>query len=195
MHHVTAMNTPMLTHRSPFTSSVFAPAIPDMMVHFQTKDEYQPSFVLSVYVLGYAAGPLLIAPLAELYGRVPVYHCCNVLFTICTWRCAHAGTLRDLAILRLFAGVGGSSVFALVPSSIGDMIVKEKRGMLFGLIGLGYNLGPAISPTFGSYMNAAMGYKWIFYVAAIMGGGVTLLAIPWLCETCAPILLRRKAKQ
>jgi multidrug resistance protein len=165
------------------------------MKDFETRNQYLSSFVLSIYVLGYAVGPLLISPFSELYGRLPIYHCCNVLFTICTWRCAYAGTLRNLAVLRFFAGVGGSSVFALVPSSIADMIVKERRAPIFGLIALGYNLGPAVSPTAGSYINAALGWKWIFHVTAILGGAMTVLAIPCLYETYEPTLLRRKAKK
>ncbi|KAF2828448.1 MFS general substrate transporter [Ophiobolus disseminans] len=180
---------------SPFTSSVIAPALPNIMIDYKTSNQYLSSFVLSVYVLGYAAGPLLISPLSELYGRVPLYHICNVVFTICTWRCAYSTSLRDLAILRFFAGVGSSSVFALVPSSIADMVVKEKRGAAFAVIAIAYNLGPALSPTAGSYINAAWGWKWIFHVTAIMGGAVTLLAIPLLWETYEPVLLRRKAQK
>ena len=165
------------------------------MVDYQTTDQYLSSFVLSVYVLGYAVGPLLISPLSELYGRVPLYHICNLLFTICTLCCAYTTTLRDLAILRFFAGVGGSSVFALVPSSIADMFIKEKRGAAVALIAIAYNLGPAVSPTAGSYLNAALGWKWVFYLTAIMGGAVTLLALPCLQETYEPALLRRKARR
>jgi multidrug resistance protein len=165
------------------------------MIHYNTHDEYLSGFVVSVYVLGYAFGPLLVSPLAELYGRVPLYHACNILFTICTLRCAYAGSLRDLAILRFFAGVGGSSVFALVPSSVADMIVKEKRGGVFASITLAYNLGPAVSPTAGAYINDALGWKWIFYITAISGGGVTLLSLLCLRETYDVTLLRRKAKR
>ena len=72
-------------------------------------------------------------------------------------------------------------------------MVKEKRGGVIALIGLAYNLGPAISPTAGSYLNAAKGWRWIFYLTAILGGIGTVLSMLCLSETYEPVLLRRKA--
>ncbi|KAI4945503.1 hypothetical protein J4E91_007845 [Alternaria rosae] len=165
----------------------------DIMRDFASTDAYLSAFVLSIYVLGYAFGPLLISPLSEQYGRLPLYHGCNVLFTICTFVCGRASSLSTLAVFRFLAGVGGSSVFALAPSSIGDFWVKEKRGGVMALIGLAYNLGPAISPTAGSYLNAARGWRWIFYLTGILGGVCTTLSVLCLSETYEPVLLRRKA--
>jgi MFS family permease len=60
---------------------------------------------------------------------------------------------------------------------------------------MAYNLGPAISPLAGSYLNNARGWRWIFYLTAILGGAVTLLTILCMSETYEPVLLRRKAVQ
>lgn len=60
--------------------AMFAPGVPDLMVEFQSKSSELGSFCVSVYVLGFAAGPLLFAPLSEIYGRLIVYHCCNIGF-------------------------------------------------------------------------------------------------------------------
>jgi multidrug resistance protein len=154
-----------LTPRSPFTSSVIAPAIPNIMTDFSSTNAYLSAFVLSIYVLGYAFGPLLISPLSEQYGRLPLYHFCNILFTICTALCGRANSLDTLALLRFLAGVGGSSVFAIVPPSVGDMLVTEKRGGAMALIGLAYYLGQVMSPTAGSYLTDAKGWRWVFYLA------------------------------
>lgn len=50
------------------------------MAEFESRSSELASFCVSVYVLGFAAGPMLFAPLSELYGRLVVYHCCNVGF-------------------------------------------------------------------------------------------------------------------
>ncbi|KAF1947689.1 MFS general substrate transporter [Clathrospora elynae] len=178
---------------SPFTSSVIAPAIPYIMADFKSTDAYLSAFVLSIYILGYAFGPLLISPLSELYGRLPLYHACNILFTVCTTACAQANSLKTLAILRFFAGIGGSSVFALAPSSLADLFVKERRGAAMALIGMAYNLGPATSPTAGSYLNDAKGWRWIFYLTGILGATSTVLSLFCLSESYELVLLRRKA--
>jgi MFS family permease len=74
-------------------------------------------------------------------------------------------------------------------------MVKEQRGGIMALIGLAYNLGPSISPSAGSYLNAANGWRWIFYFTAILGGVGTVLSMFCLSETYEPVLLRRKAAQ
>ncbi|KAE8832403.1 hypothetical protein PTNB85_06795 [Pyrenophora teres f. teres] len=178
---------------SPFTSSVVAPAIPDIMAHFASTDAYLSAFVLSVYVLGYAFGPLLISPLSEQYGRLPLYHAGNLLFTICTLACGRANSLGMLAVLRFLAGAGASNVFALAPSSLADLVAREERGRAMALVGMAYNLGPAISPTAGSYLNAAQGWRWVFYLTGILGGAGTLLSMVCMSETYEPVILRRKA--
>ena len=162
------------------------------MTDLRSNDTYLAGFVLSIFVLGYAVGPLLISPLSELYGRVPLYHICNILFTLCTLFAGRATNPQVLATLRFFAGVGGSSVFALAPSSLADMVAREKRGAALAFIAIGYNLGPALAPTAGSYVNDAWGWRWIFYVTGILGAGVTVLNAVCLSESYEPVLLRRK---
>lgn len=34
--------------------------------------------VVSIYILGFAIGPLIIAPMSEMYGRFITYNVCNV---------------------------------------------------------------------------------------------------------------------
>lgn len=163
------------------------------MLNFASTDAYLSAFVLSIYVLGYAFGPLLISPLSEQYGRLPLYHAGNMLFTVCTIACGRANSLGMLATLRFLAGVGASNAIALAPSSLADLVAKEDRGQAMALVGMAYNLGPAISPTAGSYLNAAKGWRWVFYLTGILGGSGTLLSIICMSETYEPVLLRRKA--
>jgi multidrug resistance protein len=163
------------------------------MKEFKATDLYLSSFVLSIYVLGYAIGPLLISPLSEIFGRVPLYHLCNTLFSVSTLLCGTTNSLGTLAVARLFAGMGGSAVFALAPSSIADMFPPKKPGAIIALVAIGYNLGPSISPTAGSYINAAWGWRWVFYITGGIGIVITVLNFAGLSETYEPVLLRGKA--
>ena len=181
------MNKDALTATRSFTSSVFAPAFPDLLRKFHATGP-DLSFVLSTYILGYAIGPLLISPLSEVFGRAPLYHSCNTLFTTCTVLCGRTNSLRLLAAARFLAGVGGSGVFALAPSSIADMFRKEKRGAIMALVVLGYNLGPSVSPTAVSYMDTTWGWRWAFYISGGAGLVVTVLSCIGLSETYEPVL-------
>lgn len=56
------------------------------------------------YLLGFAFGPILIAPLSELYGRLYIYHACNLGYLVFTIACALATNMNMLIVFRFFAG-------------------------------------------------------------------------------------------
>ncbi|OBT59771.1 hypothetical protein VE03_10759, partial [Pseudogymnoascus sp. 23342-1-I1] len=54
---------------SPLASSMFAPGVSFMDKEFHNTSTILSAFCVSVFVLGYAVGPLLLSPLSEIYGR------------------------------------------------------------------------------------------------------------------------------
>lgn len=64
---------------------------------------------MSVFVLGYAFGPLFLAPLSEMYGRVTVVQISNVWFVIWSIVSGFAATKAQMIAARLMAGIGGSA--------------------------------------------------------------------------------------
>jgi MFS family permease len=52
--------------------AMFAPGIPNVMAEFRSTNIELGTFVVSIYVLGFASGPMVLAPLSELYGRMPI---------------------------------------------------------------------------------------------------------------------------
>ncbi|KAJ6442767.1 MFS general substrate transporter [Purpureocillium lavendulum] len=119
-----------LTFLSALSSSIFAPGIPQVLDDFGSKNSMLGSFTVSIFVIGYGVGPLFIAPLSEIYGRLPVYHVCNCIFVLFSAACALAPSLSALLVLRLFAGLAGSCPLALSAGTIADVIPYKRRGMV-----------------------------------------------------------------
>lgn len=130
-----------LTLLTPLASSMFAPAVPSVLHTFHSSSVTIAELVVSIYLLGYAVGPLLISPLSEIYGRYPVYLVCNILFVVFTVACAVAGSMEQLIVFRFFAGAFGVCPITLGGASISDLIVQEKRGAAIALFGMGPLLG------------------------------------------------------
>jgi MFS family permease len=124
---------------------MISPATAEVMRAFNTTNGTIGAFVTSVYLLGYAFGPLVIAPLSELYGRMIVYNVCNVLFLIFTIACAAAPNLGGLIAFRLLAGTASSCPVTLGAGSIADIVPHERRGAAMAL----WIMGPLIGPTVG----------------------------------------------
>lgn len=122
---------------------------------------------MSVFILGYFFGPLFLAPLSELYGRLPVYLTCNVLFTIFNIACAVSNNLSSLVVFRFLAGTFGGCPITIGAGSFGDMIAQEHRGKIIVIWALGPLLGPVIGPVAGGFLSQGAGWRWVFWLISI----------------------------
>ncbi|PYH88934.1 MFS general substrate transporter [Aspergillus ellipticus CBS 707.79] len=178
---------------TPLSSSMFAPGEGDVLIEFHTTNTTLGSFVVSIFLLGYVVGPLIIAPLSEIYGRCQLYHICNTLFLVFTIACAVAQTLPQLFVFRFLAGMAGSCPMALGSGTVVDLIPREKRAGVMAIWAMGPILGPVIGPIAGAFVCAHIGWRWVFWIIAIATG--VMLAVTVVCyrETYSPVLLACKA--
>lgn len=142
--------------------------VPEVMTDFKSNNVELASFVVSVYILGFAFGPMVVAPMSELYGRRPVYHVCNISFLIFTVACAVSSNLNMLIAWRFFEGVFGSAPLTIGGGTIADIIVQEKRGGIMAIWAMGPLLGPVIGPVAGGFLSQAKGWRWVFWLLAII---------------------------
>lgn len=146
---------------------MLAPGVPAMMAEFKSDNNMVKTFVVSVFVLGFAVGPLLMAPLSELYGRTPVYHVCNVLFVVFTIACALAANEGMMLVFRFFSGFFGVAVVTCGSGSIADLMPPEQRGKAMAIWSIGPLLGPVVGPVCAGFLVESVGWRWVFWVTAI----------------------------
>lgn len=125
---------------------MIAPGVEAVMAEFNSDNITLASFITLGYLLGYGFGPLVLAPLSELYGRVLLYNICNLIFVIFNIACAQAPNLGGLIVFRLLAGIAGSCPLTIGAGSIADIIPHESRGLAMSAWILGPLLGPVIGP-------------------------------------------------
>jgi multidrug resistance protein len=165
------------------------------MREFKSTNTELATIVVSIYVLGFAAGPMALAPLSEMYGRVPIYHVCNVGFLIFNIACAVSSNLNMLIGFRFLAGVFGSAPLTNGGGTIADCIRQEKRGAAMAAFVIGPLLGPVIGPLAGGYLAEAKGWRWVFWVLSMLNGVFTVLSFVFMKETYGVTILDRKAKR
>lgn len=56
-----------------------APATPHILDEFHSNSQLESTVLVSSWELGEVIGPLIIGPVSELYGRLPVYHTANII--------------------------------------------------------------------------------------------------------------------
>lgn len=85
--------------------------------------------VISLYIVGFAVGPLIWAPASEVWGRKVSMLPAMVglgLFSIGT---AVGKNAQTIIICRFFSGVFGSAPVSNVSAALGDMYAPKPRGM------------------------------------------------------------------
>ncbi|EAT88981.2 hypothetical protein HBH56_069120 [Parastagonospora nodorum] len=178
---------------TPLASSFFAPGVPQVLREFHETSNVIAAFVVSVYILGFAIGPLFIAPLSELYGRIYLYNVCNLLFVIFNVACALSKSMGMLIAFRLLAGCAGSAPLTIGGGTIADMFPPEQRAGAMAIWSLGPLLGPVIGPVCGGFLVENMSWRWVFWILAIFGGVFGLILLLVGSESYGPTLLERKA--
>lgn len=181
---------------SPLASSMIAPALPLLSRDFHVTSSVQENLMLSTFVLAYAFGPLVLAPLTEMFGRRVVLQTTNIMFIAFNLGCGASQSSSQLTVLRFFAGLGGSAPQAVGGGTIADLFEPADRGSAMGMYSLAPLLGPAIGPIIGGWIVQELDqWRWIFWASSIYGGLTALFGFIFLPETYAPEILKRKAKK
>lgn len=147
---------------------MFAPGIPGIMVEFKETSSMIATFVVSVYILGFAFGPLFVAPLSETIGRRHLYNWGNVFFVLFSVGTALSQNMDMMLAFRFLMGLAGSVPITIGSGSIADMMPIEQRGRAMSAWALGPLLGPCVGPVAGGYLIQAAGWRWIYWLVCIV---------------------------
>ncbi|KAK2613919.1 hypothetical protein N8I77_000787 [Diaporthe amygdali] len=180
---------------SPVSSTMTAPALNSIANELNITNEFEKQLSLSIFVLAYAIGPLLLGPLSELFGRVIVLQLANLFYLFFNLGCGLCHTKVQLIVFRFLSGFGGSAPLAIGGGVLSDLFTAEQRGKAMSIYSLAPLLGPAIGPIAGAFISENTSWRWIFYATTIADAVIQCSGLFFLRETYAPVLLRwRKEK-
>lgn len=83
-------------------STSYTASIPGLMEEFHEPNSTVVTLGVTTYLLGLAAGSLVVAPMSELYGRRPVYIICLVVYTVLVIPACVATSLTEILLVRFF---------------------------------------------------------------------------------------------
>jgi MFS family permease len=176
------------------SSTAFAGTIPQVQQDFDVSPQLAVASI-SLFVLGFAIGPMTWAPISETYGRQILY---GVMFTLVTVFGAAAITspnIGTLLVLRFFAGAFGASSIANSAAVIFDIFVAKERGLAMMMYTSAPFLGPTLGPICGGFLGQYAGWKWVDAFTAIFTGVMLILGVLFVPETYTPHLLYRRARK
>jgi multidrug resistance protein len=183
----------LFTFISPVSSSMIAPALHQIALEFhEDPNSSVVPLALSVFVLGFAVGPLFIGPMSELFGRRIVLQISNLFYFVFNLACGFSQNTPQLIAFRFLSGLGGSAPLGIGGGVLGDLWMPQERGRAMALYSLMPLLGPAIGPIAGGFIAEYSDWRWVFYATCIAAIFIQCLGFFLLQETYAAEILRSK---
>ncbi|KAG6336351.1 hypothetical protein ID866_2746 [Astraeus odoratus] len=178
------------TFVAPLGSSMMAPGLPDIALKYHITNPTVIALTLCIFLLSFAIGPLILAPLSEMYGRRWVLHIGNLVFLFVNLACALAPNANMFICFRFLAGFAGSTPLAIGGGVISDLFAERDRASAMAF----YSMGPAVGPVMGGFITQSVGIQYVFYLITGLCGLASAVAVPLLKETYAPIIRQREAR-
>ncbi|KIW11627.1 hypothetical protein PV08_10929 [Exophiala spinifera] len=174
-----------------FGSSVWSSTLPVTTKQFDVSESVAVLGV-SLYVLGFALGPILWGPLSELKGRRLPMFTGFFIWTLLQIPVGVVNNLPTILVCRLLAGCFGAGPMVLISAVYSDFWEPAERGTAAAVYSAAVYIGPTLGPIFGSLLTESkLGWHWTAWLTLIMGGSVGLLAFFFVPETYGPILQQR----
>lgn len=182
---------------SPMSSSILSPAMKEVSAEFNIKSPVIQALVISIHILAWAIGPLVIAPLSEddRLGRKTVLSVSCWLSLAFNIGCALSQNTTQLVVLRFVSGLFSATPLNVSPAVVSDLFDAKSRNLSLAGVFLIPFVGPAIAPIVGGYIAQAKGWRWVLYTLSIINGTVALLGTFFYVETYSPALLKKKANK
>jgi MFS transporter, DHA1 family, multidrug resistance protein len=134
------------------------------------------ALTMSVFMVGFAFGPLVVAPVSDRYGRRRILLAAVGVFAVFGALGAFARSLGALLSWRLLMGAGAGTAQVLVMATVRDLYSGREARTKQSYVNLSAGLAPIIAPTLGVWI-ASVGGSWRAIYGALAAGGFVLLVL------------------
>lgn len=166
----------------PFTNNIAVPSLPaiasDLQVSFG-----DVQLILSLYMIGFAAGQLVVGPMSDKYGRKPVLTISLAIYVVASVATALAPDLTLLIVARVVQALGVSATMSVGRAMVRDCFESEKIAQVFAYVGTALAIGPIAGPIFGGFIEVSAGWRAVFGFIVVAGIAMLLVVVFALRET------------
>ncbi|KAM5368729.1 hypothetical protein ACJZ2D_009395 [Fusarium nematophilum] len=175
-----------------FAVSLVAPTLPAISSELHIEQPAMQEMVLSIFLLGFAIGPLIASPLSETFGRMRVIQSWNLLYTIFNATCGASQSKEAVIVLRFISGVFASATLGIGGGTISDLFRPKERGKGIAIYSWCSIAGPLFGVILGGFIAKYTTWRWAFFSTPILSACIQLIGFYLLEETYPPLLLRRR---
>lgn len=148
----------------------------DIGMTFDVSDEVT-TLCLSMYILGFAVGPLVLAPLSEYYGRSPIYIWTWLVLVIFNIPIALAPNIGTILVCRFIQGCFGAAPLTNTGGTVSDLWSRNECGIAMAIYGVSSTAGPPLALVISGYTVLKKGWRWLAWVDMAITGGFWLILL------------------
>lgn len=174
-------------------STSYTPSLPGIEAEFHIS-KLVGLLGVTTYLMGMAAGSLIVAPMSEIFGRRPVYIVAMSFFTLLVIPCALAHNIEAILIGRFLSAFCGSAMMANSAGSVNDVVFPQYLALAYSAWGIGPINGPVLGPILGGFVFQYLGWRWNNWLVMILGFAALVMLV-LVKETYGPAILRKSARQ
>ena len=141
---------------------------------------------LSVFMAGFALGPLVFGPISDHVGRRPVLLGGVAAFAVFGALGAFSRTLGAVLLWRFLMGIGAGSCQVLVVAIVRDLFTGVEARVRQSYVNLAAGIAPIIAPTLGVAVATMGGWRAIYGFLAAGGAVLVTIAALRLGESLPP---------
>ncbi|KAM0792603.1 hypothetical protein ACM66B_005264 [Microbotryomycetes sp. NB124-2] len=177
-------------------SSIYTPGLMEAMEALGV-GQVVATLGLSLFVFGYAVGPLVLSPITEIpaIGRTAPYIFTLAIYCALQVPAALTNSPAAFFIVRFLQGFFGSPPLATGGASVSDMFGPATRPYALGAWGLSAAAGPALGPVMSGFAIQAKGWHWHAWIMLWLSGFSLIFLIFALPETSSINILVRRARR
>lgn len=154
---------------------VFSVVLQPMKIELGLSDA-QCGLAQTLFILGMALFSFPVAFMVDRWSRSKTIGIMAMLWSIFTFLTGFAKSFTTLIIPRSLVGVGESGFTAGGVAMVSAAYPQERRARMLGIFNIGIPLGAAIGMIAGGAISAASGWRMAFFVFAIPGIILGILA-------------------
>ncbi|MBL0915288.1 MAG: MFS transporter [Sphingopyxis sp.] len=157
-------------------------------------DKATLGIVLSMELLGMAAGSVLIGNVADRIGRRPTILACLIVMALGMYAAMHAQGVTSLSVIRFLTGIGIGGMLSSTSAMVAEFSNDKRRGLNVALNIAGYSTGAILGGLLASKLLAETGdWRSVFMLGAIASAAMIPLAFFFLPESIESLIARRPA--
>lgn len=141
---------------------VLASIMPDLGMSKETA-----GLLGSLTLLASAAGGLLFGVIADRFGRTRALIASVLIYSVFTAACGFAQSVAQLAVFRIFLGIGMGGEWASGAALVSETWPAEHRGKALGFMQSGWALGYGAAAIVTAIVMPVWGWRGVFFVGIL----------------------------